>query len=128
MAGKSQSEPRWTGEFSVSGRPLYDAGNGDVYSEKSVTFPIGKAWYTFPSVDANGYIMPEDEVWQYVAKYGPIDPLTGERLPQFSSEEEAVDYAKKRSASRVHPSLDPDLKKPNPSPYGTAIGGLLGDY
>ncbi|MCI5075643.1 phage tail tip lysozyme [Oricola sp.] len=90
-----------TGKRTVSGRPTYVDPNGGEYSEKTVTFPIGDQWYTFPSVDELGNIQTEDEVAEYVKKHGPIDPITGEMFPVFASREKAEDYAKRRSASRL---------------------------
>jgi len=36
----------------------------------------------------------------YVEKYGPIDFITGEELPTFATEKEAVMYAIERSDTR----------------------------
>lgn len=91
---------------STSGRPLYDDGQGNVYSEKTVTFPIGDKWYTFPSVDAQGNTLTEDQVADYVRQHGPVDPITGERFPVFSTQQEAEAYAQQRSSTRLPSSQE----------------------
>lgn len=92
-----EDEPQTTGQKSRVGRPLYRDPSGGVYSEKTVTFPIGADWYTFPSVDASGNIKSEDEVADYVRRNGAVDPITGERFPSFKSQQEAELYARQRS-------------------------------
>ena len=87
-----------------SNRPIWRSprkGPGGEYSEFTVTFPMGGLWYTFPSVGEIGDIMPEEQVRSYVARYGPIDPITGEKFPVFDTQDAAVDYAKKRSSTRT---------------------------
>jgi len=95
--------PTPTGRYSTHGRPLYDWPEGGVYSERTVTFPINGTWYTFPSVDAQGNVQPEDQVRQYVLKHGPIDPITGEKFPSFPSLQAAENYAQWRSSTLMPP-------------------------
>lgn len=106
---------------SVSGRPLYQEG-GHVYSEKTVTFPIGDKWITFPSIDANGNQMSEDAVVEFVRKNGPIDPITGEKFPVFNSLQEAEAYARQRSATRLppQPSQNPMQAMPQGADFQAA--------
>ena len=49
-----------------SGRPMYYRPDRGRYSEKSVTFPLMGKWVTFPSVDKQGGVMSEDQVFDYV--------------------------------------------------------------
>lgn len=87
-----------------SGRPIHRQPRafteGNPYSEYTVTFPQGGQWYTFPSVDDIGGIIPQHQIESYIAKHGPTDPITGEVFPSFDTEEQATAYAKKRSATR----------------------------
>jgi hypothetical protein len=89
-----------TGETSTSGRPIYNGDNGEVYSEKTITFEQDGKWITFPTVDENGKVMKEAQIADYVRKNGPIDPITGEKFPVFDTLEEAKAYAKQRSSTR----------------------------
>lgn len=95
---------RKTDETTAKGRPVWiDGTTGEKYSERSVTFPVeegGKeVWYTFPTVAEDGTQYDEDTIREQVRTNGPIDWITGEALPNFKSQEEAVNYAKKRSGS-----------------------------
>jgi hypothetical protein len=95
---------RKTDETTAKGRPVWvDGATGEKYSERSVTFPVeegGKeVWYTFPTVAEDGTQYGEDTIREHVQTNGPIDWMTGEALPNFESQEEAVNYAKERSES-----------------------------
>ncbi len=95
---------RKTDETTAKGRPVWvDGVTGEKYSERSVTFPVeegGKeVWYTFPTVAEDGTQYDEDIIREHVQTNGPIDWITGEALPNFKSQEEAVNYAKERSGS-----------------------------
>lgn len=102
---RPKSRPnRKTDETTAKGRPVWvDGGTGEKYSERSVTFPVeegGKeVWYTFPTVAEDGTQYDEDIIREHVQTNGPIDWMTGEALPNFESQEEAVNYAKERSES-----------------------------
>jgi hypothetical protein len=84
------------------GRPLYANPDGSYYSEKTVTFPFDGKWLTFPSVDESGNVLSEDEVFDYVQKNGPVDPITGETFPLFDTVEDAETYARDRSKGLIN--------------------------
>ena len=102
---RPKSRPnRKTDETTAKGRPVWvDGVTGEKYSERSVTFPVeegGKeVWYTFPTVAEDGTQYGEDIIREHVQTNGPIDWMTGEALPNFESQKEAVNYAKERSGS-----------------------------
>ena len=102
---RPKSRPnRKTDETTAKGRPVWvDGVTGEKYSERSVTFSVeegGKeVWYTFPTVAEDGTQYDEDIIREHVQTNGPIDWITGEALPNFESQEEAVNYAKERSRS-----------------------------
>jgi hypothetical protein len=92
-----------TGKKTVSGRTIWkDTKTGEDYSERSTTVKASDGrYYTIPTVDENGnQPYSDDALSEYIDKYGPIDFLTGEELPKFKTEKEAVMYAIKRSATR----------------------------
>ena len=84
------------------GRPLYENPDGSYYSEVTVTFPFEGKWLTFPSVDESGNILSEDEVFDYVKKNGPVDPITGETFPFFETLEDAESFARDRSKGLIN--------------------------
>ena len=97
-----EKQPIDTGKKTVTGRTIWrDPKTGEDYSERSTTFQ-GKdgRYYTMPTVDKNGNQYSEDAIKEYVDKYGAIDYLTGEELPKFKSEKDAIMYAIKRSNTR----------------------------
>ena len=105
-----------TDEMTPGGRPIWkDKDTGENYSERTVSFDIGGIWYTMPTVAKDGSQYSKESIRGYVVKNGPVDFLTGEELPSFKSEEEAVDYAIKRSDTRR-------LKK---NDTGYAQGGVV---
>ena len=53
-----------------------------------------------PTVAEDGSQYSDDVIRNYVEKYGPIDFITGEELPTFATEKEAVMYAIERSDTR----------------------------
>ena len=105
LATRPKTRPnRKTDETTAKGRPVWvDGVTGEKYSERSVTFPVeegGKeVWYTFPTVAEDGTQYGEDIIREHVQTNGPIDWMTGEALPNFESQKEAVNYAKERSGS-----------------------------
>lgn len=101
MEAQRRGPQRPTGGRSTSGRPIYEDANGDVFSEKTVTFPLDGKWVTFPSVGPAGSSMSEDQVAEFVRKNGPVDPVTGEVFPTFESREEAEKFARQRSSTRL---------------------------
>jgi len=97
-----EKQPINTGKKTITGRTIWrDPKTGEDYSERSTTFQ-GKdgRYYTMPTVDENGNQYSEDAIKEYVDKYGAIDYLTGEKLPKFKSEKDAIMYAIKRSDTR----------------------------
>lgn len=80
------------------GRQVYRDGEGAPYSERTVTVPYQGQWVNVPSVDDQGVVQPEGVVADFVAKNGPVDPVTGAVLPVFKTIEEAEQYAQQRSA------------------------------
>ena len=93
-----------TGEKTISGRTIWnDPQTGEDYSERSTTFEIDGKYYTMPTVSKDGRQHSEDQIRDYVKKYGPVDYLTGEKLPEFRYMEDAIEYAKSRSSTRKKP-------------------------
>jgi len=88
-----------TGKKTVSGRTIWNDGGQD-YSERTTTFQIGNRFYTMPTVAEDGSQYSDDVMKDYVEKYGPIDFITGEELPTFATEKEAIMYAIERSDTR----------------------------
>jgi len=88
-----------TGKKTPEGRTIWNDGGKD-YSERSTTFAIDDKWYTMPTVSEDGLQYSNDAIIKYVKKYGPIDYLTGEELPEFRYKEDAEEYAVSRSNTR----------------------------
>ena len=88
-----------TGKKTPEGRIIWNDGGKD-YSERTTTFEIDGKWYTMPTVAEDGLQYTSDQMRDYVAKYGPIDFITGEKLPEFKSREDAEEYAVSRSDTR----------------------------
>jgi hypothetical protein len=74
-----------------------DEDTGEYFSEKTITVPYGNKWVVMPTVAEDGSQYTEDQISEYVNKYGPIDYITGEKLPVFESIEQADIYASTRS-------------------------------
>ena len=95
------ADPIDTGKKTVTGRTIWrDPETGEDYSERSTTFEIDGKYYTMPTVAEDGSQYTDDQIRDYVKKYGPIDFLTGEELPKFKSQEDAIEYAISRSNTR----------------------------
>ena len=101
VKGPTVSGKKPSGQTSRVGRPLYENPDGSYYSEVTVTFPFEGKWLTFPSVDEYGNILSEDEVFEYVKKNGPVDPITGETFPVFETLEDAESFARDRSKGLI---------------------------
>ncbi len=100
-----------TKRLTVRGRPVWIDHDGSItdeknsaYSEVTTTVPWGTGWATLPTVDGQGDILSDEEVFKRVvevknklSKSGPVDFITGEELPVFDDREEAVKYAIWRS-------------------------------
>ena len=96
-----ESLPFKTSRKTVSGRTIWrDPKTKEDYSERTTTFQIGNRFYTIPTVAEDGSQYSDDVMKDYVEKYGPIDFITGEELPTFATEKEAVMYAIERSDTR----------------------------
>ena len=95
------AEPVDTGKRTPAGRIIWNDGGQD-YSERTTTVKASDGrFYTIPTVDEKGKQPYNDDLLvKYIDKYGPIDFLTGEKLPAFKTEKEAVMYAKERSKTR----------------------------
>ena len=90
-----------TGEKTISGRTIWnDPETGEDYSERSTTFEIDGKYYTMPTVSKDGRQHSDDQIRDYVKEHGPVDYLTGEKLPEFRYMEDALEYAKSRSSTR----------------------------
>ena len=101
MPDPSIKPPVNTGEKTISGRIIWnDPETGVDYSERSTTFEIEGIHYTMPTVSEDGRQHSEVQIRDYVKKYGPVDYLTGEELPEFRSREDAIQYAISRSDTR----------------------------
>jgi hypothetical protein len=107
MALKPEPRPRTkTGEKTLRGRPVWIDETGEItgkkgakYSEVTTTIPFGTQFITAPTIDENGNRLSDDEVKQKLKDNQGKDFITGEKLPVFSSEEKAVEYAKWRSST-----------------------------
>lgn len=87
-----------TGEMTKYNRPVWrDEQTGEVFSEKTITVPYGDGFVVMPSVTKDGSQLSEEQVYEYVKRNGPIDFVTGEKLPIFESPEQADTYARGRS-------------------------------
>lgn len=94
-----------TGNKTISGRTIWnDPETGEDYSERSTTFEINGKYYTMPTVSEDGRQYSEDQIRNYVKKNGPVDYITGEKLPEFRSMEDALEYAISRSSTRKKPA------------------------
>ena len=93
------ADPIDTGKKTPEGRIIWNDGVED-YSERSTTFEIDGKWYTMPTVSEDGLQYTSDQIRDYVAEYGPIDFLTGEKLPEFRNKDDALEYAGSRSDTR----------------------------
>ena len=95
------ADPINTGEKTISGRTIWnDPETGEDYSERSTTFEINGKFYTMPTVSEDGRQHSEDQIRDYVKENGPVDYLTGEKLPEFRYMEDAIEYAISRSSTR----------------------------
>jgi|DEB0MinimDraft_4_1074332.scaffolds.fasta_scaffold168011_2 hypothetical protein len=80
-------------------RKVFKSPSGEYYSERTITVQTPYGWVTTPTVDADGREWSEDSMTAFLNKYGPIDFVTGDRLPTFETLSEALDYAKQRTDS-----------------------------
>jgi len=88
-----------------AGRKVFQDENGENYSEKTITFETEYGWINMPTVNAEGEQMSQQELEEFVAENGPIDPVTGDELSVF----EDLDSAE-RAAQRRTDALSEELK------------------
>lgn len=119
--------PVFTGKYSKVGRPLWNPTAEDIkefglskygfteksqYSEITRTIPIsvdadgnpakGTKWANVPSVFDGGKIMDdEDFLSKFYSENKYKDPITKKAIEMFNSADEAVQAAKKRSATEL---------------------------
>ena len=93
-----------TDEKTLRGRSVWIDETGEItgkkgtkYSEVSTTIPFGTGWITAPTIDKSGNKLSDEEVKQRLKDNQGKDFITGEKLPVFSSEEKASEYAQWRS-------------------------------
>jgi len=105
MALKPEPRPRTkTDEKTLRGRSVWIDETGEItgekgtkYSEVSTTIPFGTGWITAPTIDENGNRLSDVEIKQKLKDSHGKDFITGEKLPVFSTEEKASEYAQWRS-------------------------------
>ena len=93
-----------TDQKTLRGRSVWIDETGEItgkkgtkYSEVSTTIPFGTGWITAPTIDESGNKLSDEEVKQRLKDNQGKDFITGEKLPVFSSEEKASEYAQWRS-------------------------------
>jgi len=94
-----------TGKKTLRNRVVWsDETSEDPYSEITYTVPWGEGYAVIPTVDANGNKLSVPEALEktfdkklITSSKNPLDFVTGEELPVFSTEEEANRYAQWRS-------------------------------
>lgn len=99
--------PTKTGRMTVRNRPVWQNPlTKEIYSEKTVTIPWGTGYATVPSVDGKGSELSREELYKRIvnvktqlSKKGPVDFITGEDLPVFDTQEDAIKYAMWRSST-----------------------------
>ena len=94
-----------TGKKTLRNRVVWsDETSEDLYSEITYTVPWGEGYAVIPTVDANGNKLSVPDALEktldkklLTSSRNPLDFVTGEELPVFSTEEEANRYAQWRS-------------------------------
>jgi hypothetical protein len=94
-----------TGKKTLRNRVVWsDETSEDPYSEITYTVPWGEGYAVIPTVDANGNKLSVPDALEktldkklLTSSRNPLDFVTGEELPVFSTEEEANRYAQWRS-------------------------------
>ena len=121
------ADPINTGQKTPTGRIIWnDPETGIDYSERSTTFEIEGKYYTMPTVSEDGNQYTEDQIRDYVKEHGPIDYLTGEKLPEFRYREDAIQYAISRSNTRKPKmSEDGNVNQQTEKAFGLEEGGFL---
>lgn len=80
-----------------AGRKVFQDENGENYSEKTITFETEYGWINMPTVDADGNEMTQQELEEFVAENGPIDPVTGFELSVFEDLDSALESAQRQT-------------------------------
>jgi hypothetical protein len=80
-----------------AGRKVFKDENGENYSEKTITFETEYGWINMPTVDAEGNPMSQQELEDFVAENGPVDPVTGAELSVYEDVESAERAAQGRT-------------------------------
>jgi hypothetical protein len=84
-------------ETSAGRKVFQDEMSGENYSEKTITFETKFGWINMPTVDAEGNEMTQEQLEEFVAENGPIDPVTGEELSTYEDLESAESAAQRRT-------------------------------
>jgi hypothetical protein len=95
-----------TGEMTRFGRPVFENPSSDRFSELTVTVPYGDRFVVAPSIYVEGgrpRVLSDAEVMEMLARHGPVDLMTNQELPTFSTIEEADAYARSRSDAMFGP-------------------------
>lgn len=118
-----------TGEMTRANRPVWkDEQTGESYSERTVTVPYGDGFVVMPSVGKDGATYTEEQIYEYVKKNGPVDFMTGEKLPIFEDIETAGKYARARSGSLMDADQPmPEFKSRRPEMMEEEAGTSMMD-
>ena len=118
-----------TGEMTRANRPVWkDEQTGESYSERTVTVPYGDGFVVMPSVGRDGATYTEEQIYEYVKKNGPVDFMTGEKLPIFEDVETAGKYARARSGSLMDADQPmPEFKSRRPEMMEEEAGTSMMD-
>ena len=120
MSQMDRSDPEFEdNRTTVFGKPVWeDMRTGEMYSEKSETRPIGTEYMSAPTIDPDtGEPYESDFLANWFSENGNVDPFTGDKIPTFSSVEDADKYAKWRSENQ----FNSDVLDEN---YWSAASGL----
>ena len=104
-AVEAMATPRDTGTKTQYGRTRWqDSTTGEYYSEKSKTFQTRNGmWVNIPSVDADGKIISDEMLQDYINSaeniYDLKDPITGQSLNIFENVKDAEIAAQLKSNS-----------------------------
>ncbi len=82
------------------GRPVYQTPEGDYITERTITVTeegINKGKPTNIPTVYNGRIVSDEEAISIIIETKGVDPITGKKLPSFSTIDEAVKYAESRT-------------------------------
>lgn len=80
-----------------AGRKVFKDASGENYSEKTITFETEHGWINIPTVDAEGNQMTQEQLEDFVAENGPIDPVTGKELSTYEDVQSAEAAAQEQT-------------------------------